>query len=354
LRFSLPTIQSTGCHRQLSKHVSPKQRLVFSSPGGAASGAEAIRLARWCKRYFESYGGVEVSGDWDSPDVAKFEYLALGPFGLRVERAPAINRFYRDRSRVARDGDDRFTLIVNRGDSASERVTPSQSITLPAGASILFDRSQASAHVCPGGSHRLVLILPRRTACSALPNVEDLVGTVIPPGNQPMRLLAHYAEGLLGDETLSDPAILAHAAQNLLDLMVLAFDTDRDRTEVARQRGLRAVRLAAVLRIIRADYADPEISPEKVATRLGISARYLHALLQKTGMSFAERVHELRLARAFTVLCSGAGAHRKVSDAAYAAGFSDLSHFNRSFRRRYGLTPTAARGRGAPARRILC
>lgn len=346
MRFSRLALKFIGCHRRFSKHVSGKQRLVFSSPGGATSTAEAARLARWCKRYFNSYGGVEVSGDWDSPFVAKFEYLALGPFGLRVERARAIKRFYRDRSRVARDGDDRFTLIVNRGSSTTERVTASQSVTLPAGAAVLFDRSQASAHICPQGSHRLVLIMPRRSACSALPNVEDLVGTIIPAGNQPMRLLVHYAGSLLGDDTISDPAVLAHAGQNLIDLTVLAFDSDRDRTEVARRRGLRAVRLAAVLRVIRADCADPEISPEKVATRLGISVRYLHALLHETGITFAERVHELRLARAFALLSNRAG---KVSDAAYAAGFSDLSYFNRSFRRRYGLTPTAARGRGGPA-----
>ncbi|WP_291711281.1 helix-turn-helix domain-containing protein [Bradyrhizobium sp.] len=34
-----------------------------------------------------------------------------------------------------------------------------------------------------------------------------------------------------------------------------------------------------------------------------------------------------------------------VSDIAFDCGFNDLSHFNRCFRRRFGLTPTAARGR---------
>lgn len=31
--------------------------------------------------------------------------------------------------------------------------------------------------------------------------------------------------------------------------------------------------------------------------------------------------------------------------AAIACGFNDLSYFNRCFRRRFGLTPTAARGK---------
>jgi AraC-like DNA-binding protein len=36
---------------------------------------------------------------------------------------------------------------------------------------------------------------------------------------------------------------------------------------------------------------------------------------------------------------------RRISDIAFECGFNDLSYFNRCFRRRFGLTPTAARGR---------
>lgn len=41
----------------------------------------------------------------------------------------------------------------------------------------------------------------------------------------------------------------------------------------------------------------------------------------------------------------GCGRERRISDIAFACGFNDLSYFNRCFRRRFGLTPTAARGR---------
>jgi AraC-like DNA-binding protein len=34
-----------------------------------------------------------------------------------------------------------------------------------------------------------------------------------------------------------------------------------------------------------------------------------------------------------------------LSDVAFECGFNDLSYFNRCFRRRFGLTPSAARGR---------
>jgi AraC-like DNA-binding protein len=36
---------------------------------------------------------------------------------------------------------------------------------------------------------------------------------------------------------------------------------------------------------------------------------------------------------------------RRISEIAFDCGFNDLSYFNRCFRRRFGLTPSAARGR---------
>jgi AraC-like DNA-binding protein len=37
---------------------------------------------------------------------------------------------------------------------------------------------------------------------------------------------------------------------------------------------------------------------------------------------------------------------RRISDVALESGFSDLSHFNRLFRSRYGNTPSAIRAGG--------
>jgi AraC-like DNA-binding protein len=46
------------------------------------------------------------------------------------------------------------------------------------------------------------------------------------------------------------------------------------------------------------------------------------------------------------------GAGARIADIAYEAGFSDLSHFNRSFRRHFGLTPSELRAQAhASARR---
>jgi AraC-like DNA-binding protein len=54
---------------------------------------------------------------------------------------------------------------------------------------------------------------------------------------------------------------------------------------------------------------------------------------------------ELRLRKAADLLTRAGGGGGRISDIAFDCGFNDLSYFNRCFRRRFGLTPSAARGR---------
>jgi AraC-like DNA-binding protein len=324
----------------------PAQRLVFSSSGAGTGADEVKRCTRWFEECRAKIGGREVTIDRNLPFAVSVEVMALGAVGLGRSTGSTM-RLERRWEHVSRDADDRFFLVINRARNASQGQNGPRSMTVMPGSAGLFDFAEPNVHVYPGRYSSLTLHMPRRLTLGAMANAEDVACTVILPGNEALRLLVHYATGLLDDQNLSHPAILAHAGQTLIDLAVLAFGTDRDNAHIACLRGVRAARLDAVLRLIRADYADPEISPAAAAARIGISPRYLHKLLHETGSSFAERIQELRLARAFALLCGECGTARKVSEAAYDAGFSDLSHFNRLFRRKYGLTPTAARGHGA-------
>ncbi len=75
-----------------------------------------------------------------------------------------------------------------------------------------------------------------------------------------------------------------------------------------------------------------------------VSSRYLQQLLEVSGTSFTARVTELRLQKAFAALAGPMGRKRRISDIAMDAGFSDISHFNRLFRARFGETPSGVRG----------
>ena len=69
----------------------------------------------------------------------------------------------------------------------------------------------------------------------------------------------------------------------------------------------------------------------------------MQRLLKMSGPSFTERVTELRLQRAHTLLTEARESKSRISDIALQAGFSDISRFNRLFRSRFGDTPKGVR-----------
>jgi AraC-like DNA-binding protein len=98
---------------------------------------------------------------------------------------------------------------------------------------------------------------------------------------------------------------------------------------------------------IREGFADPAFSVRSLAAKLGMTARYIQDLLQETGLSFTERVLELRLQRARAMLADPRSDHLKASEIAAASGFNEIPYFNRCCRRRFGGTPTRFRRRNA-------
>jgi AraC-like DNA-binding protein len=86
-----------------------------------------------------------------------------------------------------------------------------------------------------------------------------------------------------------------------------------------------------------------ELSLPEVASRCGLSPRQAQRLFEQAGTTFTEFVLEQRLLLARKLLGDPRGRVRKISDIAHSAGFSDLSYFNRAFRKRFGATPSDLR-----------
>ena len=99
----------------------------------------------------------------------------------------------------------------------------------------------------------------------------------------------------------------------------------------------------AILEEIAAHACEPAFCSPLVAEKLQISERYVRKLLQATGKTFSQHRLERRLERARALLADRGLAHINVTDLAQAAGFGDVSHFNRCFRQNFGVTPTSVR-----------
>ncbi|ESZ19355.1 AraC family transcriptional regulator [Mesorhizobium sp. L2C084A000] len=187
------------------------------------------------------------------------------------------------------------------------------------------------------------VVVPRSVLARAFPQIDDRLALKIGAENEALDLLKRYCQLLETGRPLISPDLIAHATETIVDLIGLVTGAKGEVAELAGLRGLRAARLQAVLVKIADNFAKPGISAQGVAQELGLSARYVHNLLQKSGISFSERVLELRLQTAHKMLSQRQNGEMRVSEIAMTSGFSDVSYFNRCFRRRFGYTPTSAR-----------
>ena len=109
--------------------------------------------------------------------------------------------------------------------------------------------------------------------------------------------------------------------------------------------GLRAARIASVMAQIHDGFANQQFSTRVVAERLGLSVRYVQDLLQSSGLSITDRIMELRLEKARSMLTGDRACMLKISEVALSCGFNELSYFHRSFRRKFGASPAKYRMR---------
>ncbi len=119
--------------------------------------------------------------------------------------------------------------------------------------------------------------------------------------------------------------------------------TDFGMDGLQRRFDVREERRAAILREIEKRIGDPSLSAITVASSLGITVRYVHLLLKETGARFSHHVLDRRLEKAAALLRDPEWQDRLIIEIAAEAGFTDISHFNRAFRRKFRATPSVIR-----------
>lgn len=96
-------------------------------------------------------------------------------------------------------------------------------------------------------------------------------------------------------------------------------------------------------RVFIVEHQAEEISLSQVARTVNMSAFYFCKMFKKaTGMTFTDYLARVRVEKVKNLLLNP---HKRVSEAAFEAGFQSLSQFNRVFRRIAGESPSVYRER---------
>jgi len=210
-----------------------------------------------------------------------------------------------------------------------------------AGAGHLLDQARPCHTISPrGGRLRNVGIDPAALR-GLVRHPRDAIGL---QRNGPMlRLLDHYLAGLEALDTPPDAALAEIISVHLLDLIAAVIGPAADAREMIGARGVQAARLRAILWGMDRHFTKPQFTVSSLAAQLGVTRRYVHLLLERTGRTFSQHMLDRRLRHAHALLRDPGMAPRRIIDIAGAAGFDDISYFNRRFRARFGDTPSGVR-----------
>ena len=196
-----------------------------------------------------------------------------------------------------------------------------------------------------GRIRRKAVSLSRRRLAPLVPGLEDAFMRPVPRDAEALRLLTRYLR-LFDDElSLKTPELRRLMVDHVYDLVALALGPTRDAAATANGQGLRAARLNAIKTEILNGLNSHKLSLAGLAARQGVTQRHVQMLFESDGTTFSRFLLDQRLKRAHRMLGNPLLAAQTISAIAYEAGFGDLSHFNRAFRRHYGETPSDVRAR---------
>lgn len=204
---------------------------------------------------------------------------------------------------------------------------------------LVLDDVHACEVVHPDGVRLVRWSLPSHLLAPFLPAGMDLPAHL---GGSIAAIIGDYTRSLIQHGAALDPDVQSRLLAHLAALVGLALATRHDAQcapPLTRRTALRERILAHVL----ARATDPGLNAARVAADLGISQRWLHAVLRDTGCPFSDLVttHRLRVGR--RLLADPASRHLSIAEIAFLSGFNDLSTFYRQFRNHFHTTPKMLR-----------
>jgi AraC-like DNA-binding protein len=274
----------------------------------------------------------------------------FGTFATRSLAGFKLVRFKSAGHAIARSGSGDpgptgFFLVSLQIDGGARLIQGRREVEIGAGAGAvgLVDVARPFELSFPAEVERIFLFVPHSALCARAPWLERSDPASLGRDEPAARIIAEYMR-LLGDPEaqLDDRAALA-----LLDgfMGTLAVASALQRAGRARREGA-DLRLEALMAYMRCRLGDATLSPASVARAFGLSPRTVHKLFERAETTFSQWLLSQRL-EACAAALETAMPDVRIADVAIAAGFGDISHFNRRFKERFGLTPRQWRRRGA-------
>lgn len=270
----------------------------------------------------------DFAAQWTSQGVGQLRLLQLHAPAQRVVHVGADGSAGRATPSIQ-------LVYARRG--AHKTLMGGKRFTVETGQFVLLDNTRFYQMEMDTAHEAIDLMMPQGWLEKYLPDPEALLARPISAKTGWGAPLGSLIETMLvGLDTSPLPRSLIAEQVGALLALATGFHEAEPSRQVNRHKGQLA---RLILRRIESDFADTDLSPEGVAADLGISLRYLQALLAGAGTSFVQELNATRLDRAADRLADPRTASLQIGEIAYQSGFLDPGYFARLFRKRFGVGP---------------
>ena len=300
----------------------------------------ADRLRLWRAHYARIF----IETDIESLDGAAFSgslhYERFG--GLGIGLIASSRERYTVSTRQARQNPDGFMLdLVRSGQCYYHQGGFDR--PAPLGGGMFLHTQMPSQMYSTGPSETYSIFVPNEFITQRIGDAGRLVGQLLKPDIGETHLLLAYVSAIFQSTGgLSEQARQLVAA-HCTDLIIAAAGHDWPRAREAGERGRRAARHRLAREAIARRYCEPLLNGARIAATLGVSERYLQQLFEERGETISGLIQTTRLEAVRRALADAEHDHLTIAEIATSCGFSDITSFNRSYRRAFGETPSDTR-----------
>jgi AraC-like DNA-binding protein len=303
------------------------------------------RLAYWNNVAVGVFGPVEIDAEGE-PFHGEITRVVAGRCEITSVRS--TGSVVRDGPKADLDGAFFRLMVIHSGQC--RMLHAGRESRMEAGDVVVLDLSKTGEIAFDEPMQALVVELPADRFARRTLDLERVAGQPISGKSGPAAVLSdflrsswdHLAESERDDWPMSASEVL----WDLCELACRQAGPGKSRTSI-RHRHLQQARAVIDSRLL-----DPDLQPSDVAEALGLSARYLQLLFSEMKTTPSRFILARRLEHAAERL-RREGKAANVTEVALDAGFNDLSHFSRVFRRRFGMPPRTYRASFGEAPEVI-
>jgi len=294
--------------------------------GGQLSRAISMSHLSWS---FDATTTKELSG--------KVTSRSVGPLRISwVRLAMGLGEWSGERTEAEiRTSPEPYLTVIMPLDGSIALTKAGETTVIAQNELAIWDSTQALAFALSGAVYEMISVLVPQRVLRAQPEMcASLHCAHVDKNNvlselcvQHMSTLAKFLNSQLRPYEMS----ISTVTTSLFDAVLASlYKAPRDRDLL----------LNEIKNYIECYITDESLSPTSLAAAFEISTRYAHKLFEHDGCTIGEWILRRRLDRSAEDLAAD---EWSITDVAFKWGFKDLGHYSRTFKKRFGQSPSAYR-----------